>query len=222
MRLVPPSAPPARLKDARNVTAPDFEADGAETSAGTGDLSNISKLAAERRRLEKEIEKLSEDIFSRSERIRAIDTEALPDLMLSVNMKSFKLEDGTEITVKDVVSGSIPSESSIEKEKDEQKKADMERRRAAAIQWLRKHKAESLIKNEVSVQFGKGEDSLAKKVITALKKMKIQGVRCDQTVNHQTLNAFLRDRISAGVNIPSEPFSLFTGKKAEFKAPKEK
>jgi hypothetical protein len=42
-------------------------------------------------------------------------------------------------------------------------------------------------------------------------------------VNYQTLNSFIKEKLKAkGVDIPSEPFNLFIGKKAEIKKEKEK
>ena len=63
--------------------------------------------------------------------------------------------------------------------------------------WIRENGHGELIKNVVSVQFGRGEDDRAKEVIDVLKK---EGLLPEQkeNVHPSSLKAFVREQVESG------------------------
>ena len=78
----------------------------------------------------------------------------------------------------------------------------------AAYQWLRENGLEDLIKNEVFVTFGKGEDNKAEQLLGLAEQ---EGFEPQQKskVEPMTLKALYRERIEAGLDMPSDTFNLF-------------
>ena len=102
-----------------------------------------------------------------------------------------KLADGSAVEVKKSYSCTI-------------KKDDVE----SAYQWLRKNGLGDLIKNEVAVTFGKGEDNKAKELLDLAEQ---EGYEPQQKskVEPMTLKALYRERVEAGLDMPSGSFHLF-------------
>ena len=117
----------------------------------------------------------------------------IPDLMNQLNLKTLKLKDGSEISVKDVFGVSI-----IAAKKEE------------AHNWLRKNGLGAIVKNEITVRFGKAEDNKAQQYATLARG---QGYEPEQkvSVHAGTLRVALEDLHTRGGQIPSEYFSTFAG-----------
>ena len=77
-----------------------------------------------------------------------------------------------------------------------------------AYTWLRENGLEDIIKNEVFVTFGKGEDNKAKDLLSLAEQ---EGYEPQQKskVEPMTLKALYRERIEAGLDMPSDSFHLF-------------
>jgi hypothetical protein len=197
----------------------DFEAD-AKRPAKAGDLAVISSLAEEMRGIESWIQQNQMAIDAKMERYRQIQDQELPDAMTSAGMKDFTLSSGEKVSIKDVVRGSIPSNTAIEKAEGAERAA-LEARKAAALAWLKKNGAEALVKTELSASFGKGQSKDAQKIRQMIIKAGFPAT-LDDTVNFQTLNKFLRESIERGTDVPAETFSLFTGKQAQIEKARQK
>ena len=87
---------------------------------------------------------------------------------------------------------------------------------AEAFKWLEDNGHGDLIKNIVSIRFGKGENESAEKLISSLEQ---DGLYPDQKrkVEPMTLNAFIGDQITNGKQVPMELLSVFTGNKVKIK-----
>jgi hypothetical protein len=82
--------------------------------------------------------------------------------------------------------------------------------------WLVDNDHGSLIKNQVILNFGKNEDE---KATATVEKLKQQGLSPDvkQGVHPQTLNAFIKEQITGGKDIPSDIFGIYVGSRANIK-----
>ena len=78
----------------------------------------------------------------------------------------------------------------------------------SAYNCLRENGLADIIKNEVSVQFGKGEDNKAQQLLDLAVS---NGYEPQQKtkVEPMTLKALYRERVEAGLDMPSDSFSLF-------------
>ena len=98
--------------------------------------------------------------------------------MQELGLESLTLKDGSAVKVKQLVQASIPV-----------------KHRETAFQWLRDRGHGDLIKNQISAEFGKGEDQSAGKFIENIKSL---GYEPKQKVwvEPMTLKAFVREQIS--------------------------
>jgi len=147
-------------------------------------VKELSDLAAQMMRLEDEIRDLEAQLVTKKEKLRMYAQSLLPTSMDAAQVKALTLPDGAIIQVEDFLAANIKKENE-----------------AAAFAWLRKNKLDALIKNEIKVKFGKGEDKLVSEYEKFLKKKGIAFER-KAAVNWQTLQAFVRERIRAGKDLP--------------------
>lgn len=197
---------------------PDLLEDAENPISAPKDLQQAVRFADEMQELEKRKLDLSLQMKAIDERYKQLQLELLPDIMLAIGVKKFSLSSGFIIEVKDFVRGSIPTLTQIN-QADDLDRATLASRREQALTWLRAHNAESIIKNQVVAEFGKGQDADAKKLFAQISDAGFK-VKCEEEVNFQTLNSYLKTELAAGHPVPQEPFDLFVGKKAELKSKK--
>ena len=78
----------------------------------------------------------------------------------------------------------------------------------SAYKWLRENGLGDLIKNEVAVTFGKGEDNKAEQLLSLAEQEGYEPQQ-KQKVEPMTLKALYRERVEAGLDMPSEFFHTF-------------
>lgn len=177
-----------------------YEEDAGALKVQDDQLSGISALARRAKELEKEILDQEGVLKERKEQFRKMTEETIPEALAELGMKSFKMSDGSSIEIKPFYGASIS-----------------EARRAEAYQWLRDHGFGDIIKNTVSVRFGRNEDELAARAISLLRA---QGYPVEQTekIEPQTLKAWVKERVDKGQPVDSELFGVFIGQKAVIKS----
>jgi hypothetical protein len=162
-------------------------------------LDGISKLAHNAAQLEEKIEGAESLLKSLKRSLYEITDEQLPELLEEMNLQKFTLTDGSEISVKPIYAASIPKA-----------------RREEAFEWLRDNDFGDLVKNNISVTFGRGEDTKAKDFIDFCRGL---GFSPDQLekVEPMTLKAWLREQVEAGHPIPLDLFGAFISQRATIK-----
>ena len=155
----------------------------------------ISKLQA----VQQEIINKENEIKELKDKENYLGGVIIPDLMNELNLKSMKLADGSEISV------GIKYFASI--------KAD---KKAEAYDWLRTAGLGDIVKNEITVRFGKAEDNKAQQYATLAKG---QGYEPEQkvSVHAATLRLTLEDFHSRGGKIPPEFFNTFEKNQTQIK-----
>ena len=78
----------------------------------------------------------------------------------------------------------------------------------SAYTWLRENGLGDIIKNEVAVQFGKGEDNKAQELLDLAVREGYEPSQ-KQKVEPITLKALYRERVEAGLDMPSDSFNIF-------------
>ena len=172
------------------MTEINFEEDQQEIIEKT-DISSLAGYCKELKAFEDEIAELEEKIKLKKEKADKISSEIIPNLLAEQGLASLKLADGRTVDVRKTYNCTI-------------RKDNME----SAYKWLRDNGLADIIKNEVSVQFGKGEDDKAKQLLDLAVT---NGYEPQQKtkVEPMTLKALYRERVEAGLDMPSESFSLF-------------
>lgn len=174
-------------------------------------LNDVRALAESQKVIEEQIEALEAQITLKKAEHKKIAEYELPEMLNFVGLPSITLSDGSTITVKENIHASITDEN-----------------REAAHTWLRQNGYEDLIKNVVSVSFGKGEDKDALLLVHNINVMADQGalkfgtVDQKEAVHASTLRAFVKERLKTGEPLPVETFKLFIGQVCEIRKPKVK
>ena len=177
-----------------------FEKDAGALTIQDDQLTGIASLAKRAKTLEKEIEELESVLKERKDAMRKLLEETIPAALQEMGMKAFKMGDGSSIEVKPFYSASIP-----------------EARHAEAYEWLREHGYDDIIKNTVSVRFGRGEDELCETLINLLHERSYPAEQAEK-IEPQTLKAWVREMTEQGNEFPTELFGAYIGQKATIKS----
>ena len=118
-------------------------------------------------------------------------------MMTEMNISTLKLADGSAVEVKPVYSASIP----IAKKEE-------------AFNWLRDNDLGDLIKNEVTVSFGRNEDNKAADYAVLAQGQGYQPIQ-KLKVEPMTLKALVRERVESGKDMPSDLFNVFAGNRTK-------
>lgn len=162
-------------------------------------LSSVAGLVRRQLALESDIESLEELLKQRKEELRQVAEDLLPSALEEYGLKELRMDDGSTVSVQTFYGASIPKDRTEE-----------------AFNWLRTNDFGDLIKNTVSVSFGRNEDNVAKSVASELRS---QGYATSQKewVEPMTLKAFVKEQIELGRAVPSDLFGVFTGRKTKIK-----
>ena len=174
-----------------------FEADQTESITQTNDAKALSDQVIKLRNLEDEIKIAEESLKQLKQQAETLSGEVIPTMMTEMNISTMKLADGSAIEVKPVYGASIP----VEKKEE-------------AFKWLRDNGLGDLIKNEVTVSFGRNEDNKAVEYAVLAQG---QGYQPTQKlkVEPMTLKALVRERIEKGLDMPSDLFNVFAGNRTK-------
>ena len=168
----------------------DFEEDQQDIIEKT-DIKTLSHYCLMLQNYEDQIGNLEKDLKSVKEQADKISSEVIPNLLAEQGLSSLKLADGSSVDVKKAYNCTI-------------KKDQME----LAYNWLRENGLGDIIKNEVAVQFGKGEDNKAEQLLTLAEQEGYEPTQ-KQKVEPMTLKALFRERVEAGLDMPSQFFNVF-------------
>ena len=168
----------------------DFEEDQQDIIEKT-DIKTLSHYCLMLQNYEDQIGNLEKDLKSVKEQADKISSEVIPNLLAEQGLSSLKLADGSSVDVRKSYNCTI-------------KKDQME----LAYNWLRENGLGDIIKNEVAVQFGKGEDNKAEQLLTLAEQEGYEPTQ-KQKVEPMTLKALFRERVEAGLDMPSQLFNIF-------------
>ena len=125
--------------------------------------------------------------------------EVIPTMMAEMGLAHLKLMDGSSVDVKPFYSANI---TVANKEK--------------AFNWLRDNGLGDIIKNEISVSFGRNEENKAADYAALAQERGFQPTQ-KLKVEPMTLKALVRERTEAGKDMPTELFNIFVGNKTTIK-----
>jgi len=178
----------------------DFESAASDlTGVSENALSGVANLVRRQLALESEIENHEELLKQRKLELKSVSEDLLPAALEEHGLKELRMADGSIVSVQSFYGASIPKD-----------------RTEDAFNWLRTNDFGDLIKNVVSVSFGRNEDNVAKELQGNLQS---KGFATSQKewVEPMTLKAFVKEQIEVGREIPSDLFGIFTGRKAKIK-----
>ena len=165
----------------------------------TKDVNKLSDQVLKLQSLENEIKGDEEVLKNKKKSAAMLSEEIIPTMMTEMSLSSIKLADGSAVEVKPVYGASIPVS-----------------KREEAFKWLRDNGLGDLIKNEVTVSFGRNEDNKAATYAVLAQGQGYQPVQ-KLKVEPMTLKALVRERIESGREIPSDLFNVYAGSRTTIK-----
>ena len=174
-----------------------FEQDARENLDSVNEGKKLSDQVVKLQELEDQVTLKEHELKELKRKAELLSGEVIPTMMQEMNISTLKLADGSSVEVKPVYGASIPIA------KKEQ-----------AYNWLRENGLGDLIKNEVTVAFGRNEDVKASDYATFVKGQGYEPVQ-KLKVEPMTLKALVRERLEAGLEMPSDLFNMFTGNRTK-------
>ena len=181
-----------------------FEADKQDSLTKVNDAKSLSEQVLKLKDMEDLVAAKEEELKKLKKDVEVISGEVIPTMMQEMNLSTLKLADGSSVEVKPVYGASIPSAKKEE-----------------AFNWLRNNDLGDLIKNEITVSFGRNEDNKAMAYANLAQGQGFQPVQ-KLKVEPMTLKALVRERLEAGQEMPTDLFNVFAGNRTKERQRKTK
>lgn len=158
-------------------------------------MEKCSKLVE----LQNQIEKCEENLKVIKSEARDLSDFEIPDLMTQCNLTMLKTDDDVQIQVRPVVSAHLPSDKT-----DEGRALRQE-----CFNWMRQNGYGDLIKNHVTVEFAKGQDTQAKQLMQDLIEKQKLNAHQKEWVEPSTLKKEVRVALHENTGQPEFPQEMF-------------
>ena len=170
-----------------------YEEDRVQSITQTDAAKSLSEKVIELKNLEDEIKNAEKSVSKLKEKEKTLSQFEIPKMMEEMHITKLKLKDGESVEIKKIYGASIPVN-----------------RQQEAFTWLRDHDLGDIIKNDITVTFGRGEDNKASEYATLAQGQGFEPVQ-KIGVHPQTLKAVVRERLESGQEVPSDLFKTYAG-----------
>jgi hypothetical protein len=171
-----------------------YEEDRVQSITQADAAKSLSDKVIELRNLEDQIKNAEDSVSKLKEKQKTLSQFEIPTMMEEMHITKLKLKDGESVEIKKIYGASIP----VDKQQE-------------AFTWLRDHDLGDIIKNDITVTFGRGEDNKASEYATLAQGQGFEPVQ-KIGVHPQTLKAVVRERLESGQEeMPSDLFKTYVG-----------
>ena len=177
----------------------DFEEDQTKMLGKTENIQSLADQVEKLNTLDQQVALLEKNLKQKKKDFEYLSGEVIPTMMAEMGLSQLKLMDGSSVDVKPNYSANITIAN-----------------RDAAFNWLRNNGLGDIIKNEISVSFGRNEDNKAADYAALASERGYQPTQ-KLKVEPMTLKALVRERIENGKEMPTELFNVFVGNKTTIK-----
>ena len=174
-----------------------METDQTEVLDRTENIKSLADQVKKLRDLEDQVKAEEQALKDKEKEIERISGEVIPTLLSEMGLSSLKLADGSAVDVKPYYSANISIKN-----------------RESAYNWLRQNGLGDIIKIEISVSFGRGEDNKAAEYANLAKGQGFQPTQ-KLKVEPMTLKALVRERIENNLEMPMDIFNVFVGNRTK-------
>ena len=157
------------------------------------DITNIADECQKLKDLEDKIKSADNHLRDLKAQADEIGSKVIPEILAEQGLSSLKLADGSAVSVKKEYRCTLPKDDT---------------RRAQCYKWLRDQGLEDIIKNNVFVTFGKGEDDKAKQLLNLAADNGFEPQQ-KSDVPWNTLTALFKERVESGLDMPSDVFNTW-------------
>ena len=174
-----------------------MEQDQTEVLDRTENINSLAGQVKNLKTLEDEIKTDEESLKKKKKEIERISGEVIPTMLSEMGLSSLKLADGSAVDVKPYYAANISIAN-----------------REAAYSWVRSTGLGDIIKNDITVSFGRDEDNKAAEYANLARG---QGFEPTQKlkVEPMTLKALVRERVENGLEMPVDIFNVFVGNRTK-------
>ena len=177
----------------------DFEKDQQDAMKKTEGIQSLADQVEKLETCNDRIADIENDLKMMKKKRDHISGEVIPTMMSEMGLAELKLHDGSHLKVSTTYRATIT-----------------EANKEAAFNWLRNNGLGDIIKNEISVSFGRNEDNKAADYAALAQEHGYQPTQ-KLKVEPMTLKALVRERIEAGKEMPTEIFGVFSENKTTIK-----
>jgi hypothetical protein len=171
-----------------------YEEDRVQSITQADAAKSLSDKVIELRNLEDQIKNAEDSVSKLKEKQKTLSQFEIPTMMEEMHITKLKLKDGESVEIKKIYGASIP----VDKQQE-------------AFTWLRDHDLGDIIKNDITVTFGRGEDNKASEYASLAQGQGFEPVQ-KIGVHPQTLKAVVRERLESGQEeMPSDLFKTYVG-----------
>ena len=174
-----------------------YEEDKKELLDEATNVNKLSDQVVRLRDLEDKLKIKEEELKKLKKDVEILSGDVIPTMMTEMNISTLKLSDGSAVEVRPIYGASISPNN-----------------REAAFNWLRDNGLGDLIKNEVTVSFGRNEDNKAVEYTVLAQGQGYQPIQ-KLKVEPMTLKALVRERVESGQDMPSDLFNVFAGNRTK-------
>ena len=185
------------MRKEKLMSSINYEEDQRKDLDSVNESDKLSDQVVKLKDLEDLLVSKEEELKELKRKVDLVSGEIIPTMMQEMNISTLKLADGTSVEVKPVYGASIPTKSKEE-----------------AFKWLRDNGLGDLIKNEITVAFGRDEDNKAQQYAVLAQGQGYEPIQ-KLKVEPMTLKALVRERLESGQEMPSDLFNLFTGNRTK-------
>ena len=181
------------MKEVKSMSQIDYEKDRVQSVTQADAAKSLSDKVIELKNLEDEISNAEKSVSKLKEQAKTLSQFEIPAMMEEMHITKLKLKDGESVEIKKIYGASIPQEH-----------------QEAAFTWLRNNDLGDIIKNDITVTFGRGEDNKAAEYASLAQGQGYEPVQ-KIGVHPQTLKAVVRERLESGREMPSDLFKTYAG-----------
>ena len=185
------------MRKEQSMSDINFEKDQEEILDRTENLTSLADQVKKLRDLEDQLKVDEESLKDKKREAEKISGEIIPTLLSEMGLSSLKLADGSAVEVKPYYGANIS-----------------EKNREAAYNWLRSNNLGDIIKNNITVSFGRNEDNKAAEYANLAQSYGYQPTQ-KLKVEPMTLKALVRERTEAGKEMPTDIFNVFVGNRTK-------
>ena len=177
-----------------------METDAPEAQELTNEkMSELTMLSDALKAKRKAVETLEEHLKLAKSDERDLSENKIPALMTEIGLTEIVLKTGGRVSIKEDLKISIGKKLM-----------------PAVLDFVRKEGDVGIIKNEIAILFGKGDEATADSCFTALDN-KYPNVSRSATVNTATFKSMIKELIEQGVEVPFKELGIFDYRKTVIK-----
>ena len=173
-----------------------FRQDKQDQIKAVANPNELANKVQQLKDLEDEIANAEASVKKLKEKANILSQFEIPQMMEEMNITKLKLKDGETVEVSNFYSASIVDQD-------------------AAFQWLRENGRGDIIKNDITVTFGRGEDNKAAQYAVLAKGQGFEPVQ-KVGVHPQTLKGVVRECNESGIELP-DCFKTYVGNRTNIK-----